>query len=231
MKQINCIIVDDESIARDIIATHLSRLDYVSVQGSFEDALTALNRIEQGGVDLVFLDINMPDISGLSLKRMLGDKVKVIFTTAHREYALEGFDLNVVDYLLKPVTLERLIKALAKYQELASESEKEVNHLFVRADRKMVRVDFADILYLESYSDYVKIHLTSSVLITRESISKLNAQLPLASFLRIHRSYVVAIDKVTAYTNESLEVAGKVLVLSRNYKEEVLERLGASRIW
>lgn len=226
MKPINCIIVDDESIARDIIAMHLARLDYVSVLASCEDAVTALNRIEQGGVDLVFLDINMPDISGLSLKRMLGDKVKVIFTTAHREFALEGFDLNAVDYLLKPLTLERLIKALAKYQEMVSEPDGEVSHLFVRADRKMVRVDFADILYLESYSDYVKIHLTDSVLVTRESISKLNAALPGKAFLRIHRSYVVAVDKVTAYTNESVEVAGKVLVLSRSYKEEVLDRLG-----
>lgn len=226
MKPIKCIIVDDEPIAREIIATHLVKLDYVSVLGNYEDAMSALNRVEQGDVDLVFLDINMPDISGLSLKRMLGDKVKVIFTTAHREYALEGFDLNAVDYLLKPVRLERLIKGLTRFREMSTEESSEVNHMFVRADRKMVRVDFADILYLESYSDYVKIHLTDGVLVTRESISKLNAELPSNSFLRIHRSYVVAADKVTAYTNESVEVAGKVLVLSRSYKEQVLERLG-----
>ncbi|MCE7997089.1 MAG: response regulator transcription factor [Roseivirga sp.] len=228
MKQINCIVVDDEPIAREIIETHLNRLDYVSVDGSYEDAISALNRIEQGGIDLVFLDINMPDISGLSLTSMLGDKVKVIFTTAHREYALEGFDLNAVDYLLKPVTLERLIKAVAKFQELQDDPRHEISHLFVRADRKMVRVDFADILYLESYSDYVKIHLSEGVLVTRESISKLSAQLPKAAFLRIHRSYVVAMDKVTAFTNESVEVSKKVLVLSRSYKEEVLERLGGN---
>lgn len=226
MKPINCIVVDDEPIAREIIETHLGKLDYVAVVASCEDAVAALNRIEQGGVDLVFLDINMPEVSGLSLKRMLGDKVKVIFTTAHREYALEGFDLNAVDYLLKPVTLERLIKALTKYQQPATVDGDARHHMFVRADRKMVRVDFADILYLESYSDYVKIHLTNSVLVTRESISKLSAQLPKASFLRIHRSYVVAMDKVTAYTNESIEIDKKILVLSRSYKEEVLERLG-----
>lgn len=226
MKPINCIVVDDEPIAREIIETHLGRLDYVSVVESCEDAVSALNRIEQGGIDLVFLDINMPEISGLSLKRMLGDKVKVIFTTAHREYALEGFDLNAVDYLLKPVTLERLIKALAKYQQLTTVDGDAQHHMFVRADRKMVRVDFVDILYLESYSDYVKIHLASSVLVTRESISKLSAQLPKTAFLRIHRSYVVAVDKVTAYTNESVEIDKKILVLSRSYKEEVLERLG-----
>ncbi len=226
MKPIKCIIVDDEPIAREIIATHLGKLDYVSVLGDYEDAMSALNRIEQGDVDLIFLDINMPEISGLSLKRMLGDKVRVIFTTAHREYALEGFDLNAVDYLLKPVTLERLIKGLTRFREMSGAESDQVSHTFVRADRKMVRVDFADILYLESYSDYVKIHLTDGVLITRESISKLNAGLPSSSFLRIHRSYVVAVDKVTAYTNESVEVAGKVLVLSRSYKEEVLKRLG-----
>ncbi len=225
MKQINCIIVDDEPIARDILATHLGKLDYVRVLASCEDAVTALNRIEQGGVDLVLLDINMPDISGLSLKKMLGEKVKVIFTTAHREYALEGFDLNAVDYLLKPVTLERLIKALGKYQEMTAEASGQSSHMFVRADRKMVRVDFADILYLESYSDYVKIYLTHGVLVTRESISKLNAMLPDTAFLRIHRSHVVAIDKITAYTNESVEVGDKLLVLSRSYKEAVLERL------
>lgn len=226
MKPINCIVVDDEPIAREIIETHLGQLDYISVVASCEDAVSALNRIEEGGIDLVFLDINMPEISGLSLKRMLGDKVKVIFTTAHREYALEGFDLNAVDYLLKPVTLERLIKALAKYQQLTAVEGNAQSHMFVRADRKMVRVDFAEILYLESYSDYVKIHLSNGVLVTRESISKLSAQLPREGFLRIHRSYVVSVDKVTAYTNESVEVDEKLLVLSRSYKEEVLERLG-----
>lgn len=228
MKQINCIIVDDEPIAREIIETHLGRLDYVSVKELCEDAVSALNRIEQGGIDLVFLDINMPDISGLSLKSMLGDKVKVIFTTAHREHALEGFELNAVDYLLKPVTFDRLIKAVAKFQELQSDTDHELSHMFVRADRKMVRVDFTDILYLESYSDYVKIHLNGGVLVTRESISRLSAQLPKTGFLRIHRSYVVAMDKVTAFTNESVEVGKKVLVLSRSYKEEVLEKLGGN---
>lgn len=228
MKQINCIIVDDEPIAREIIETHLSRLDYVSVKELCEDAVSALNRIEQGDIDLIFLDINMPDISGLSLKSMLGDKVKVIFTTAHREYALEGFELNAVDYLLKPVTFDRLIKAVAKFQELQTDTDHKLSHMFVRADRKMVRVDFTDILYLESYSDYVKIHLNGGVLVTRESISRLSAQLPETGFLRIHRSYVVAKDKVTAFTNESVEVGKKVLVLSRSYKEEVLERLGGN---
>lgn len=226
MNKINCIIVDDEPIAREILETHLAKLEHISVVASCEDAMSALNRIEQGGIDLVLLDINMPDVTGLSLKRMLGDKVPVIFTTAHREYALEGFDLNAVDYLLKPVTLERLTKALSKFSaSLPVAADLPVSHMFVRADRKMVRVDFKDILYLESYSDYVKIHLTEGVLVTRELISKLNAQLPKAGFLRIHRSYVVSLDKVTAYTNESVEIEGKVLVLSRSYKEEVLERL------
>ncbi len=225
MKKINCLIVDDESTAREILIMHLAKLDYVSIVANCKSALEAMNVLKEQSVDLILLDINMPEVSGLSFKKIIGDSTKVIFTTAHREYALEGFELDAVDYLLKPITFERLAKALDKYQSVVTQSGLIKGHCFVRSDRKMVRIDFDEILYVESFSDYVKIHLNERVVVTRELISKLEETLPSDHFLRIHRSYIVAIDQVNAYTNESVEVGDKQLVISRSYKEQVLKRL------
>lgn len=227
MEKINCLIVDDEPTAREILITHLSKLEHVHVVQTCKNALEAMHVLKEHSVDLILLDINMPEIDGLSFKRIIGEDTKVIFTTAHREYALEGFELNAVDYLLKPITFERLVKALEKYEKpishAASSSAK--GHFFVRSDRKMIRIDFDEIRYVESFSDYVKIHLKDRVVVTRELISRLEEVLSESFFLRIHRSYIVAIDQISAYTNEFVEVGGKQLVISRSYKEKVFKRL------
>lgn len=226
MDKIKCLIVDDEPHAREIIEMHLAKLNYVRVVASCENAIEALEVIRKNELDLIFLDINMPEVSGLELKKLLKDEVKVIFTTAHREFALEGFELTAFDYLLKPITLERLVKAISKYQDaLTPNSEGVIDHIFVRSDRKMVRVNLLEIQYIESYSDYVKIHLEDGVVVTRMLISDLEGQLPSQLFLRIHRSTIVAINKVDAFTNESVEVRGQVLVISRGYKEKVAQTL------
>lgn len=226
MDKIKCLIVDDEPHAREIIEMHLSKLNYVSLVASCENAIEALEVIRKNELDLVFLDINMPEVSGLELKKMLKGEVKVVFTTAHREFALDGFELQAFDYLLKPITLERLVKTIAKYKDaLIPNSEGVIDHIFVRSDRKMVRVILSEIQYIESYSDYVKIHLEDGVVVTRMLISDLETQLPNQLFLRIHRSTIVAINKVRSYTNESVEVGGQLLVISRGYKEKVAQQL------
>ena len=227
MDLINCLIVDDEPTAREVIEIHLSKLNFVRVVGTCENAMEALEVIHKNKVDLVFLDINMPEVTGLELKKMMGNQVHVIFTTAHREFALEGFELEAVDYLLKPISFEKLAKAINKFQRtyVTSSEDETQNHIFVRSERKMVRVNLDEVLYIESYSDYVKIHTKGSTIVTRSLISSLEAELPLQLFLRIHRSTIVAVNKITAYTNESIEIDSKILVVSRGYKEAVNKRL------
>lgn len=229
---ISCIIVDDEAIARDIIATHLSKIDNIEVVAQCKNAIEAFNFISNNTIDLVFLDINMPEISGIAFAKSINKDIKVIFTTAYRDYAVEGFDLQAVDYLLKPIAFERLLKAVNRYFEVHTNSnetelkaEENNNFIFVRSNRRMLKVDFDAILYIESYSDYIKIHLTSETIVTRETISAIEAKLPKNQFLRIHRSYIVRLSKIQSFTNEDITVNRIALPISRSYKKEVLKRL------
>ncbi|WP_340155437.1 response regulator transcription factor [uncultured Winogradskyella sp.] len=238
-KSISCIIVDDEIIARDIIATHLSKIERINVVAKCKNAIEAFNFINNNKVDLIFLDINMPEISGISFAKSINRDIKIIFTTAYRDYAVEGFDLQAVDYLLKPIAFERLLQAVNRYFEVNSasnnnkiETTESNDFIFVRSDRKMIKVDFDTILYVESYSDYIKIYLDNSAsknsdktIITRETITSIEAKLPKAQFLRLHRSYIVCIDKIQSFTNEQVTVNRKALSISRTYKKEVLKRL------
>lgn len=231
-KNINCLIVDDEAIAREIIATHLSKLNNINIVASCSHAMEALNVMRTHNIDLIFLDINMPEISGISFAKSINKNHKIIFTTAYREYAIEGFELQAVDYLLKPISFERLLKAVNTYFEVYHKSQTESQELkestefmFVRADRRMLKVGFNDIYYIESYSDYIKIHLINETIVTRETISAIEAKLPTNNFLRIHRSYIVATNKITAFTNEHINICNKALTISRSYKKEVLNHL------
>ncbi len=233
-KIIQCLIVDDEPIAREILESHLQKVDAVNVVATSKNAIEAFNEINSNQIDLIFLDINMPEISGLSFAKSINKNIKVIFTTAYREYAIEGFDLQVVDYLLKPISFERLLQAVNKYlgenkvveTNFKSEIVQERNNfIFVRADRKMVKISFSEINHIESFSDYIKIHLNEKVVVTRETISSIEAKLPAAYFLRIHRSFIVSISKIESFTNEFIEVRKKALPISRSYKKDVLARL------
>ncbi|MFD2540797.1 LytR/AlgR family response regulator transcription factor [Lacinutrix gracilariae] len=229
---INCLIVDDEAIAREIIATHLSKIDNINVIASCSNAMEAFNTISNHTIDLVFLDINMPEISGISFAKSINKDIKIIFTTAYRDYAVEGFELQAVDYLLKPIPFERLLKAVNTYFEVYSkakaESPKEietVDFMFVRSERRMLKVDFEAILYIESYSDYIKIHLANETIVTRETISAIEAKLPSNKFLRIHRSFIISLQSITSFTNEHVTIKEKALPISRSYKKEVLALL------
>lgn len=248
-KPINCIIVDDEAVARDIIALHLSKIERISIVAQCGNAVEAFNTISQHDIDLVFLDINMPEISGIAFAKSINKNIKVIFTTAYRDYAVEGFDLQAVDYVMKPISFERLLQAINRYFEISDTSVSESStppetqdFIFVRADRQMLKIDFESIIYIESYSDYIKIHVkdtstksmlsavealsvTSRTVVTRETISNIEAKLPKSQFLRIHRSYIVALKEITAFTNEFVTIAEQSLTISRSYKTEVLKRL------
>ncbi len=231
-KSISCIVVDDESIAREIIETHLSKIPGIILMGSYNNAIDALNCLREQTIDLFFLDINMPEISGISFAKSINKKVKVIFTTAYREYAVEGFELQAVDYLLKPISFDRLLKAVNIYHEIyfdvhqnelkAAEAH---DFMFVRSDRKMIKIDFDDIIYIESYGDYLKIHTITETIVTRETISAIEAKLPGKRFLRIHRSFIIALKHISSFTNEEIIIDNKALSISRSYKKEVLDIL------
>jgi DNA-binding LytR/AlgR family response regulator len=231
-RNISCIIVDDEYIARDIIANHLSKIDNVEIVSSCSNAIEAFNCLNNNKIDLVFLDINMPEISGISFAKSINKDVKIIFTTAYRDYAVEGFELQAVDYLLKPISFERLLKAVTTYFNIYSVIKQPKKHdsdyhnfMFVRADRRMVKIDFDTIIYVESYSDYIKIHLKTETIVTRETISAIEAKLPHQSFLRIHRSFIIALKHMSSFTNEEVIINNISLTISRGYKKDVLKVL------
>lgn len=227
-----CYIIDDEPIALEIIGTYLQRLEGFSVQGAFTNPVKAFEALQQQPVDLIFLDIQMPGLTGLEFLRALPVKPAVILTTAYREFALEGFELDVLDYLLKPVPFERFLKAIGKFRAQAARRDTpalprapspdgEPPHLFVRADRKNVKVLLDDILYLESLKDYVRIATPAGKITTKETISHFEELLPGDRFLRVHRSFIVAKDKITAHSADGLEIGKTPIPVGRMYKMAV----------
>ncbi len=229
---ISCIIVDDENVAREIIASHLSRIENIEVIAQCKNAIEAFNFINNNAIDLIFLDINMPEISGIAFAKSINKNIKIIFTTAYRDYAVEGFNLQAVDYLLKPISFERMLQAVNRYFEVStqqietqSQPSETNDFIFVRSDRRMLKITFKDIIYIESLSDYLKIHLKDQSIITRETISAIEAKLPQKDFLRIHRSYIVNLANIESFTNEEMIVNGKALTISRSYKKDVITKL------
>jgi DNA-binding LytR/AlgR family response regulator len=239
---IRCLLVDDEPPALEIIESYINLIDGLEVVGKCPNAVQAFGALQSTPVDLLFLDIKMPKLLGTDFVRSLRQPPKVIFTTAYRDYALDGFELDVVDYLLKPIAFERFLRAASKVMRVESTqltteqaeslsmlpAEKHTTtsvenmFLYFRADRKMVKVFIRDILYIESLKDYVKIiTLSARPLVVKQSISSLEEMLPDANFLRIHRSFIVAVDKITAYTTSHIEVAGQELPIGRLYHREV----------
>ncbi len=228
-KDVNCLIVDDEAVAREIIASHLAVFNNIHVVAKCNNALEAFSYINKNKVDLIFLDINMPEISGISMAKSVNKNIKIIFTTAYRDYAVEGFELRAVDYLLKPISFVRLKKAVSAYFEMYEtfsseklEVENPSEFMFIRSDRKMLKIDFEAINIIESFGDYLKIHLETETIITRETITAIEAKLPQLQFMRIHRSFIIAISQITSFTNEHINISGKALPISRTYKKEVL---------
>jgi len=231
---INCLIVDDEPMAREILEGHLKKIESVVVVGSCKNAVEAFNILSSQNIDLIFLDINMPEISGLSFAKSINKKIKIIFTTAYREYAIDGFDLRAVDYLLKPISFERLIQSINKYhhEHIIPQQSPQVelnqeksDFIFVRSERKMIKINFSDLDYIESLSDYIKLYTGNKVIVTRETISSIEAKLPKNDFLRVHRSYIVAINKIESFTQEFIEIKKKAIPISRTYKNDVKLRL------
>ena len=232
---LRALIVDDEPTAREILKTHLRAIPFVKVLDAFKNATEALDYLKSNAVDLIFLDINMPGVNGLSFAKLIQKEVKLIFTTAHREYAVEGFELEAIDYLLKPISFDRLLQAVYKCTSGKAETLQKTqptqtdfttnDFVFVRADRKMIKIDFDQLIYVESLSDYIKIHTQAETFVTRETISNFESKLPPTEFLRIHRSFIVAASAIKAYTAEHIELHDQTLPISRSYRDGVVKFL------
>jgi DNA-binding LytR/AlgR family response regulator len=236
MKTVKCLIIDDEPIAAQVIQNYLEKLETFEIVKICNSALIAFEYLQENSVDLVFLDIQMPKISGLEFLKALQDPPKVIIVTAYREYAYEGFELDVVDYLLKPVSFERFLKAINKYNSsiydtLQSRNDSDTvpkgvdEFIWVRADRKNVKIAVKDIKYIEGLKDYVKIYVLDNMIISKIPLKKMEQKLPSKGFIRIHRSYLISISKITAFNNDGIEIERKMLPIGKNYKGSVLSFL------
>ena len=225
-----CYILDDEPLALNVIEQHLSKFEQFEVCGKSTEPLQALGQIKTLQPDLLFLDIQMPELTGLDLIESIQNKPAIIITTAYREYAVEGFELNVLDYLVEPIPFKRFIKAIDKFLEQklpkaiaepspVSPTPAEATFLLIKAERKTIKVAIDDILYVEGVKDYVKIVLRDQKIMTKTSIGNFFNELPAERFVRIHKSFVVAIDKIEAYTAHDVEIQKMELPIGRMYKE------------
>lgn len=235
-----CIIVDDEPMARDVIRRYIEKIPNLHLCGEFGNAIDASIYLQEHHVELIFLDIRMPQLNGTDFVRSLRTVPKIIFTTAHKEYAHEGFELDVVDYLLKPIRFDRFLKAVNKVfpkKEIEQETDINTTHIhdntavesfiYVRVDRKMVKIILDDILYIESDKDYVKLFTDKGFVITRQTIASVEAMLSEKHFIRIHRSYIVSAKKVKSFTHETVEVTNKELPIGKLYRNNFLKLQGS----
>ncbi|WP_319500920.1 LytTR family DNA-binding domain-containing protein [uncultured Draconibacterium sp.] len=227
-----CIIIDDEPIAIRVIRNHLSVFTDFEIVAECTNALEAMPVLQKENIDLLFCDIQMPQITGVDFIRSLLHPPKVIFTTAYRDYAIDAFELNVVDYLLKPISFERFTKAINHFMELqsaTSASTSEVletrDFIFLKADKKHHKINLTDILYFESLGDYVIAYTNDQKIVTKERIGHLSDLLPAKRFIQIHRGYIVSIDKIESIGAGFVEIKGKKLPVGRNYKPDVQKLL------
>lgn len=236
IKKYNCLIVDDEPPAREVLRRYITQIPMLSLIGECGNAVQAISILKQQHIDLLFLDIQMPQITGLDLIGTLVNPPKIILTTAFEQYAVQAFELDVTDYLVKPIRFDRFLKALIKAlqeQDVRFEHQSAVNipddgnpsFLYFRADRKMVKVMLNDIQFIESLKDYVKIHTTKGPITTKYAISSLEAMLPASSFVRVHRSYLVSVNRIDSYTQEEINIESNIIPIGKLYRLQILNTL------
>lgn len=235
---IKCIIVDDEPLARDVIRRYVEKIPNLQLSAEFGNAIEATVYLQEQQVDMIFLDIKMPQLTGTEFVRSLRRSPKIIFTTAHKEFAHEGFELDVVDYLLKPIRFDRFIRAVNKaFPSRQPENEQQVPaaheetktasaFIYLRVDRKMIKVLLDDILYIESDKDYVKVYTEKGFIITRQTIASVEAMLSERQFLRIHRSFIVSLNRLKSFTADTIEIGNKELPIGKLYRNSFLKLQG-----
>lgn len=237
--KIHCAIVDDEPLALDVLSSYIEKIDNLKLVARVDNAVEAFNLLNKNQIDLLFLDIQMPKLTGLELLKNISNPPKVIFTTAYREYALEGYELDVVDYLLKPISFDRFLRAVNKVYQMMGTQAVSVSpasdailpssysdaFIYLKSDKKMVKVLLKDILYIESLKDYIRVKTPNKTVTAYQRISNMEEKLPENQFIRIHRSYIISLGKVDAYSNSHVEITEKEIPIGRNYRSMVLKTL------
>jgi len=222
--KIKCIIIDDEPLAIQVIEKYLLEFQNFELVASYKNPLNALSTIEENEIDVIFLDINMPKMNGLEFVRNLESKPNIIITTAYREYAVDSFTLDVLDYLVKPIPFNRFLKSINKITQRLHLKKGKVNvqanddsHIFLKVDKKLVKINFETIFYIESLKDYIKIFTTIGDYLVHRSLTGITEELPSSNFIRIHRSYTIAIDKVKSIEGNLVEISTKRIPIGRKY--------------
>ena len=234
-----CLLVDDEPLAIKLIESHIQKLDNLEIIGTCSNAMGAFEILRDKKIDLLFLDIQMPQITGIEFLKTLKNPPKVIITTAYRQYALEGYELDVVDYLLKPISFERFLKAVNKYYHYASKDIQVFSHpagnegesisfLDVSENKKIIRINLKDIRFIEGLNEYVGINTTDRRIVTKTSLSKIEDKLPSDQFMRIHKSFIVPLSKIRSFSSTTIEIDQKELPIGRSYKNMVMKTLNFS---
>ena len=228
--KIKALIIDDEPLARNVIEQYAKKMPDLVIEGTCADAICAHQMLQEKSIDLLFLDINMPKLSGISFVRNLKNPPLIIFTTAYSEYALEGFELNAIDYLKKPFSFERFCQAFFKAEELIhlkkgipADTELNNEFLFIKSNKKSVRVKFCEILYIEGLGDYIKIHLKDQKIVTNLSMKKIFSFLPENKFYRIHKSFIIALDHIDSIEGNLVEINKIKLPVGNNYRQDFMQ--------
>jgi len=237
MQKIKCLIADDEQLSLEVLESYIRQLDKLELVARCRNGIEVFNTLKDHRVDLAFLDIEMPRLTGIELVRTLQHPPKVVFTTAFRDFAYEGFELNVLDYLLKPVSFEKFLKAVDKYESMTGIAAAAVRRpeaalpdisnsfIYVKADKKMIKIFLKEILFIEGMKDYVKIRTADRDTITYQTLGYFEEKLPESRFMRVHRSFIVAVDKVTAYAAGKIEIMQWEIPIGQYYQKEVLRKL------
>jgi two-component system LytT family response regulator len=242
---LKCIAVDDEPLALDIIEDYVSKVPFLELVKRTENAIEALQLVQAGGIDLVFLDIQMPDLTGIQFLKIANNKASYILTTAYSQYALESYDLNVSDYLLKPIAFDRFYKAVEKVHNQHKKNEEPVaavpapviapaplaaaapvqDFIFVKTEHKIQKIELDEILYIEGLKDYISIYTKAERIITLQNMKKMEETLPHSQFIRVHKSYIIALDKIESIERSRITICGKIIPIGDTYRDEFFKHI------
>lgn len=249
MTKLKCIAVDDEPLALDIIEDYISKVPFLELVKRTENAIEALQLVQAGGIDLVFLDVQMPELTGIQFLKIASGKSNYILTTAYSQYALESYDLNVSDYLLKPIAFDRFYKAVEKVHNLVKVAEPAAapqpiltsapfsaniqpvqDFIFVKTEHKIQKIELDDILYIEGLKDYISIYTKAERVITLQNMKKMEETLPSTQFIRVHKSYIISLDKIESIERSRITICGKIIPIGDTYRDEFFKRIDNNNI-
>nr|WP_068887741.1 LytTR family DNA-binding domain-containing protein [Pedobacter panaciterrae] len=248
MIKLKCIAVDDEPLALDIIEDYVSKVPFLELVKRTENAIEALQLVQAGGIDLVFLDIQMPELTGIQFLKIANGKANYILTTAYSQYALESYDLNVSDYLLKPIAFDRFYKAVEKVHNQVKISEPAPvpqpivaaplpaaaspiqDFIFVKTEHKIQKIQLDDILYIEGLKDYISIYTKAERVITLQNMKKMDETLPKGQFVRVHKSYIISLDKIESIERSRIAICGKIIPIGDTYRDEFFKHIDNKNI-